>query len=118
MPRYPTLCPNTAGMRGGGAESCSKSQAEQPPAADALQPPMRCGFRAQRRRSVRPPNQVASTGNPQGIILKYPTVRPGIIFALGIIVAPLATDAETPKKVFRLGYVLPAPPGAYTRSSR
>jgi hypothetical protein len=27
--------------------------AEQPPAADALQPPLRCGFRAQLRRSVR-----------------------------------------------------------------
>jgi len=28
--------------------------AEQPPAADALQPTLRCGFRAQLRRSVRP----------------------------------------------------------------
>ena len=28
--------------------------AEPPPAADALQPPLRCGFRAQLRRSVRP----------------------------------------------------------------
>jgi hypothetical protein len=27
--------------------------AEQPPAADALQPPLRCGFRARLRRSVR-----------------------------------------------------------------
>jgi hypothetical protein len=29
--------------------------AEQPPAADALQPTLRCGFRAQLRRSVRRP---------------------------------------------------------------
>ena len=29
------------------------SLAEQPPAADALQPTLRCGFRAQLRRSVR-----------------------------------------------------------------
>ena len=32
--------------------------------------------------------------------------------------APLATDAQVPKKVFRLGYVLPGSPGAYTTSLR
>ena len=50
--------------------------------------------------------------------MKYPTVRLSILLALGIFVAPLATYAQGPKQVFRLGYVLPGSPGAYTTSLR
>jgi putative tryptophan/tyrosine transport system substrate-binding protein len=41
-------------------------------------------------------------------------IRLLVTFALGLLVAPLATEAQAPKKVFRLGYVLAGSPGAYT----
>jgi hypothetical protein len=42
-----------AHARSGKAMSDTRTCAQQPPAADALQPPLRSGFRAQLRRSVR-----------------------------------------------------------------
>ena len=50
--------------------------------------------------------------------MKHPTGRLSVILALGILVAPLAADAQLPKKLFRLGYILPGSPGAYTTSLR
>jgi putative tryptophan/tyrosine transport system substrate-binding protein len=50
--------------------------------------------------------------------MKHPTGRLSVILALGILVAPLAADAQFPKKLFRLGYILPGSPGAYTTSLR
>ena len=52
--------------------------AEQPPAADALQPPLRCGFRAQLRRSVRWPAQEVGTamGKKIGELAAAKSLRP------------------------------------------
>jgi putative ABC transport system substrate-binding protein len=61
---------------------------------------------------------LSSTSNPQGTIVKHPAVRLSVILTLGILVVSLATEAQTPHKVLRLGYVLPGSPGAYTTSLR
>src|SRR5215813_8953760 len=96
-----------------GRRTGGENLAEQPPAADCLQRPLRFRFRQRLRRGVRLPwprvgrkesTMQVSAFHPWGSVLCF-ALCAMLILALDPLVAPLAAEAQLPGKVYRIGYL-------------